>query len=105
VRLSDVYRRRRKRRSRVWCESLYRFNVSDRIRGCVRPPKPQATERQHHFGVDVEEGFTLASLIMRNSDLFLADQKRFRLLVFGFSQFLTLRDRPIYDVGFEVLVV
>src|SRR5439155_24038560 len=32
-------------------------------------------------------------------------QNRFRLLVFGFSQFLKLRDRPIYDVGFEVLTV
>ena len=59
----------------------------------------------YHFGVDVEEGFTLASLIMRNSDLFLGDLDRFRLLVFGFSQLLTLRTRPIYDVGFEVLTV
>jgi hypothetical protein len=58
-----------------------------------------------HFGVDVEEGFTLASLIMRNSDLFLGNHDRVRLLVFGFSQLLTLRKRRPYDVGFEVVRV
>jgi len=58
-----------------------------------------------HFGVDVEEGFILASLIMTNSDLFLGDQDRVRLLIFGFSQLLTLRERRLYDVGFEVLTV
>ena len=52
-----------------------------------------------HFGVDVEEGFTLASLIMRNGDLFLGDHDRLRLLVFGFSQLLTLRKRRLAQVG------
>src|SRR5262245_62095038 len=54
-------------------------------------------------GVDVEKGF--GSLIMRNTDLFLRDCNRFRLLIFGFSQLLTLRKRGLYDVGFEVLTV
>ena len=58
-----------------------------------------------HFGVDVEEAFTLASLIIGNSDLFLGNHDRVRLLVFGFSQLLTLRKRRLYDVGFEVLTV
>src|SRR5207244_10332274 len=55
--------------------------------------------------VDVEEGFTLASLIIRNRGLFLGDQDRVRLLVFGFSQLLTLRKSRLYDVFFEVLTV
>ena len=42
---------------------------------------------------------------MRTSDLFLGDLDRVRLLVFGFSQLLTLRNRPFYNIGFEVLTV
>ena len=58
-----------------------------------------------HFGVDPKEAFPLASLIMRDSDLFPGDQNRVRLLVFGFSQLLTLRKCRFHGCRFEVLTV
>ena len=47
VRLSDVTVSVANADREYGANLLYRFNVSDRIRGCVRAAEPQATERQH----------------------------------------------------------
>ena len=46
VRLSDVTVGVANADREYGANLLYRFNVSDRIRGCVRAAEPQATERQ-----------------------------------------------------------